>query len=58
MIPRIKVGSGITGAVRYALGEGRDPTTLEPRRQPASDRSRVEWIGGMNLGFEVSLAKV
>jgi len=57
MIPRIKVGSGITGAVRYALGEGRDPTTLEPRRQPASDRSRVEWIGGMNLGFEVESRK-
>ena len=41
MIPRIKVGSGITGAVRYALGEGRDPTTLEPRRQPASVLTRL-----------------
>jgi hypothetical protein len=53
MIPRIKVGKGVAGAVRYALGEGRDPSTMEPRKQPAGDRSRVEWIGGINVGFAI-----
>jgi hypothetical protein len=27
MNPRINVGKGVTGAVRYVLGEGRDPKT-------------------------------
>jgi Ti-type conjugative transfer relaxase TraA len=53
MIPRLKVGTGVTGAVRYALGEGRDPFTNEVRKKPANDRSRVEWIGGINVGFPV-----
>jgi Ti-type conjugative transfer relaxase TraA len=53
MIPRLKVGSGVTGAVRYALGEGRDPFTNEVRKKPANDRSRVEWIGGINVGFPI-----
>jgi Ti-type conjugative transfer relaxase TraA len=53
MIPRCKVGTGVTGAVRYALGEGNDPQTMKPRRQPANDRSRVEWIGGTGVGFPI-----
>jgi Ti-type conjugative transfer relaxase TraA len=53
MIPRLKVGTGVTGAARYALGEGRDPFTNEVRKKPANDRSRVEWIGGINVGFPV-----
>jgi Ti-type conjugative transfer relaxase TraA len=53
MIPRLKVGTGVTGAVRYALGEGRDPFTNEVRKKPANDRSRVEWIGGINVGFPI-----
>ena len=32
MIPRCKVGKGVTGAVRYILGEGRDPETGDPRK--------------------------
>lgn len=53
MIPRLNVGRGVTGAVRYALGEGRDPFTMQPRKEPAGDRSRVEWIGGVNVGFAI-----
>jgi hypothetical protein len=53
VIPRIKVGTGVTGAVRYALGEGNDPQTMKPRKEPANDRSRVEWIGGTGCGFAI-----
>ena len=53
MIPRSKVGKGVTGAVRYALGEGKRPETGEPRRQPAGEQSRVAWIGGTGFGFEI-----
>src|SRR5215471_13360684 len=57
MIARLKVGKGVTGAVRYALGEGRDPKTMQPRNEPAGDRSRVDWISGMNVGFAVETAE-
>lgn len=53
MIPRIKTGRGVTGAVRYALGEGNDPATGKPRSEPKGDKSRVAWFGGHNLGFAV-----
>jgi Ti-type conjugative transfer relaxase TraA len=53
MIPRIKVGKGVTGAVRYVLGEGRDPETMRPRKQPANDQTRVAWVGGINVGFAI-----
>ena len=53
MIPRCTVGRGITGAVRYVLGEGRDPETGTPRRLPANAASRVTWVGGTGFGFEI-----
>ena len=53
--PRCNVGKGITGAARYALGEGSDPETGERRKRPAGDQSRVEWIGG--TGFRLSRSK-
>ena len=34
MIPRIKVGSGITGAVCYALGEGTPRLLWNPAGSP------------------------
>ena len=40
MMPRLKTGKGVTGCIRYVLGEGRDPKTGEPlapsarRQQP------------------------
>jgi hypothetical protein len=53
MIPRCTVGKGITGAVRYILGEGNDPETGKPRSAPANGRSRVPWFGGIGFGFEI-----
>jgi len=53
VIPRITVGKGVTGAVRYVLGEGRDPKTGELKPPAASADSRVDWIGGTGLGFEI-----
>jgi len=53
MIPRCKVGKGVTGAVRYALGEGKDPATGRPRTEPKGAQTRVAWIGGTGFGFEI-----
>jgi integrase len=47
MIPRCTLGRGITGAVRYVLGEGRRI------RENAGGQSRVAWIGGTGLPFEI-----
>jgi Ti-type conjugative transfer relaxase TraA len=51
MNPRLNVGKGVTGAVRYALGEGRDPKTGELKDRPEDGSSRVEWIGGTGFGW-------
>jgi Ti-type conjugative transfer relaxase TraA len=53
MIPRINVGAGATGAVRYVLGEGRDPDTGELKALVAGSESRVAWIGGTGFGFDI-----
>lgn len=53
MIPRCKVGKGVTGAVRYILGEGRHPETGDPRKIGPDEISRVEWFGGFNFGFAI-----
>jgi hypothetical protein len=53
MIPRCVVGRGITGAVRYILGEGRDAETGEHAILAPGDISRVDWIGGTGFGFNV-----
>ena len=53
MIPRCKVGKGVTGAVRYALGEGRDYETGAHRTLEPGAESRVGWIGGTGFGFAV-----
>ena len=51
MIPRCKVGRGITGATRYVLGEGqgRGNDSLV-----SGEESRVAWIGGTGFGFEIT----
>jgi len=51
MIPRIKVGKGVTGAVRYVLSEGRDGKTGELKQLPEGQESRVAWISGSGFGF-------
>ncbi|HWA89795.1 MAG TPA: AAA family ATPase [Rhizomicrobium sp.] len=43
----------MTGAVRYILGEGRDPHTGALRPIPEDARSRVAWFGGTGFGFAV-----
>jgi hypothetical protein len=53
MITRCKVGKGITGAVRYVLGEGRDPETGELNILADGEETRVDWIGGVGFGFDV-----
>jgi Ti-type conjugative transfer relaxase TraA len=53
MITRCVVGRGVTGAVRYILGEGRDPESGELADLGLGDESRVDWIGGINFGFEI-----
>ncbi len=53
MIPRLKIGKGVTGAVRYILGEGRHPETGELNILAAGEETRVDWIGGTGFGFEI-----
>ena len=53
MIPRCTVGKGITGAVRYILGEGRDPDTGRLRAAPGKAGGRVAWVGGTGFGFDI-----
>jgi Ti-type conjugative transfer relaxase TraA len=53
MIPRCRVGKGVTGAVRYIMGEGRHPETGNQKKLGPDQISRVEWFGGMNFGFEI-----
>ena len=53
MIPRIKVGKGVTGATRYILGEGRDRDTGENRDLPPNGETRVAWISGTGFGFDI-----
>lgn len=53
MITRSKKGKGITGAVRYILGEGRDPETSKLNILTDGEKTRVDWIGGTGFGFEI-----
>ena len=53
MIPRCTVGKGVTGAVRYILGEGRDPETGKPRPKPSNGKGRVASFGGIGFGFDI-----
>ncbi|HEV7911273.1 MAG TPA: AAA family ATPase [Methylocella sp.] len=53
MITRCKIGKGITGAVRYILGEGRDPDSGELNTLADGQITRVDWFGGVGFGFEI-----
>jgi hypothetical protein len=53
VIPRCNVGKGVTGAVRYILGEGRHPETGNAKRLGPDQISRVEWFTGINFGFAI-----
>ena len=54
MNTRINVGKGITGAVRYCRGEGRDP--ISGAILPTADigQGRVAWYGGTGFSFEIA----
>jgi hypothetical protein len=52
MNPRITVGKGVTGAVRYVMGPGRDPATGQFKAAVAGE-NRVAWISGQGFGFEI-----
>jgi Ti-type conjugative transfer relaxase TraA len=57
MLARIKVGRGVTGAVRYVFGQGRDAKTGELKPKAANDdESRVDWVSGQNFGFRITNA--
>jgi hypothetical protein len=53
VIPRCGTSKGITGAVRYVLGESRDARTAAIRHLPKNGKSRVAWFGGTGFGFEI-----
>jgi Ti-type conjugative transfer relaxase TraA len=53
MIPRCRIGKGVTGAVRYILGEGRHPETGELKKIGPDQISRVEWFTGFNFPYPV-----
>jgi hypothetical protein len=57
MIPNIVKGSGVSGAVRYVLGEGRDKDTKRAIELAPGQASRVAWIGGTGFGFTVDNAE-
>ena len=53
MTPRINVGRGVTGAVRYVFGPGRDPKTGQFNAVDPDAPSRVEWVGGAGFSFPI-----
>jgi hypothetical protein len=54
MITHKTLGSGISGTVRYVMGEGkRDPATGEVPRLAPGQASRVAWFGGTGFGFPI-----
>lgn len=52
MNPRIQIGRGITGAMRYVLGNGRDPETGRFVHR-TDGKSRVLWVSGQGFSFDV-----
>ena len=56
MMPRLKTGKGVTGAVRYVLGEGRDHKTGELKELAPGAQSRVAWMSGTGFGFDITNA--
>jgi hypothetical protein len=49
-------GKGITGALRYSMGQGNDPMTGERLELVPGETSRAELLGGQNFGFDVNSA--
>jgi Ti-type conjugative transfer relaxase TraA len=51
---RIQTGKGITGALRYVQGEGRDPKTGKLIERAAGGEGRAQLVGGTGFGFDVT----
>jgi len=51
MIAVQTIGAGLTGCVRYVMGQGRDPDTKRNRPAAANDdESRVAWVSSQGFG--------
>ena len=53
MKPRIQTGRGISGALRYVKGQGRDPKTGRFKTLEPGEESRAELLGGTGFGFDI-----
>jgi AAA domain/Relaxase/Mobilisation nuclease domain len=53
MNPRIQTGRGITGAMRYVMGEGRDAKTMAIKILGPGETSRVVWMSGQGFGSTI-----
>jgi hypothetical protein len=54
MITHKTQGRGISGTIRYVMGEGkRDPATKEVPKLAPGESSRVAWFGGTGFGFPI-----
>jgi AAA domain len=56
VIENIEKGRGVTGAMRYVMGQGNDPLTGERLNLGEGEKTRAEILGGQNFGFEIETA--
>jgi Ti-type conjugative transfer relaxase TraA len=56
MNPRLNTGKGVSGAIRYVLGQGREAQTGALKPAAANDDSRVAWMSGTGFGFAIKNA--
>ena len=52
MIVYINKGTGVSGAVRYVMGEGRDDQGNVKELEPGHE-TRVAWTSGQGFGFAI-----
>ncbi len=57
MIPKIVKGAGITGSIRYAMGQGNDAETGERLTLTPGEESRAKILGGQNFGYAIDSAE-
>ncbi len=57
MIPNIVYGKGITGALRYAMGQGNDAQTGERLELVPGEKSRATILGGQGFGVDIDSAE-
>jgi hypothetical protein len=50
---RIQTGRGITGALNYVKGPGRDPQTGHFKTLEPGAPGRAELVGGLGFGFDI-----